>query len=438
MEPFPFSPARPVPATLEIAWEPVRVALTSLALLTDEAAEQPLDPWVALAAAQLTPGQRLRNRTVFERFGAALLAVEDAPDVPAFLRELGHAHPARLRELARAEPPGLDTDVAREAAPLAQDGSALRAYLVAHLQDVWDAHLAGEWARRESQLRSLTAFMQQQHAGRAGPAAELARWATQRDVPDWALARLSGARRVLLALSPHARLFVGRLGDADTAYVFATFEPAMLRQDPIQAAEVLGPLSALADETRLRVLQALAAGGEQRGQEIIAELGASQPNVSRHLKQLVGAKLVEERRAGDTNKWYRLRPAGVRAAFHRLGQFIEPDNARAALALSRARDQRRLALAAYPPELRPLLDERGRVTHFSTKRGEQKLVLDYLISRFEAGREYTEREATQLIADWIAPGQGRFGIDPVTLRRALVDENALRRTGTGSKYWRDA
>lgn len=438
MENHTFCPSRPIPAVLEIAWEPVRVALVSLALLTDEAVEPPPDPWIAQASARLSPEQRVRNRVVFERFGAALLAVKDAPDIPAYLRELGHAHPSLLRELTRAEPPALDADVAREAEPLAHDAPALRAYLVAHLRELWETALAGEWARRESQLRFLTTVMRQQHGGRAGGAAELARWATQRDLPDWALARLSGARRVILALSPHARLYVGRLGDADAAYVFATFEAAMMRQEPIQTAEVLGPLSALADDTRLRVLQLLAAEGERRGQDIIAELGGSQPNASRHLKQLVGAGFVEERRAGDANKWYRLRPAGVRAAFHRLGLWIEPENARAGLALSRASDRRRTALAAYPAELRPLLDEHGRVKHFSTKRGEQKLVLDYLIGKFEAGREYTEKEATQLIAAWIAPGRGQFGVDPVTLRRALVDENALRRTGTGSKYWSES
>jgi ArsR family transcriptional regulator len=61
---------------------------------------------------------------------------------------------------------------------------------------------------------------------------------------------------------------------------------------------------ALADESRLRILELLAAEGEVRGQDLINKLELSQPNLSRHLKTLVAARLMQERRAGDTNKLY--------------------------------------------------------------------------------------------------------------------------------------
>jgi hypothetical protein len=41
-----------------------------------------------------------------------------------------------------------------------------------------------------------------------------------------------------------------------------------------------------------------------------------------------------------------------------------------------------------------------------------------------------------LIASWLAPSRSRFGIDAVTLRRALVDEMGLQRAKDGSVYWR--
>jgi hypothetical protein len=59
------------------------------------------------------------------------------------------------------------------------------------------------------------------------------------------------------------------------------------------------------------------------------------------------------------------------------------------------------------------------------------------MSKFDVGRRYTEREATQLIASWLAPSRSRFGIDAVTLRRALVDEMGLQRAKDGSVYWRE-
>jgi DNA-binding transcriptional ArsR family regulator len=209
------------------------------------------------------------------------------------------------------------------------------------------------------------------------------------------------------------------------------------RTAPISRAEVLGPLTALADDARLRLLELLAANGEMRGQELVAQMGVSQPNVSRHLKQLVGAGLVEERRAGDANKLYRLKPDGVRDLFDKLDLLLSEENARAAVVQQAAKAQRLAAIAAFPPNLQPFVDEHGRVTTFSTRPKEQKPVLAYLLGKFEAGRRYSEREATQLIASWLAPSRSRFGIDAVTLRRALVDEVGLQRAKDGSVYWRE-
>lgn len=223
--------------------------------------------------------------------------------------------------------------------------------------------------------------------------------------------------------------------------VFAS--PSKKRQlglAPIQRAEVLGPLGALADDARLRLLELLAAHGEMRGQDLIAQMDVSQPNVSRHLKQLVGAGLVEERRAGDANKLYRLKPDGVRRLFDKLEQLLSEENAKAAIAQHAAKAQRNAALATFPPNLRPFVDEHGRVTTFSTKPKEQKPVLAYLFDKFEQGRRYTEREVTEVITAWLMPAKSRFGdyvIDYVTLRRALVDEMGLQRAKDGSVYWRE-
>ncbi len=427
--------ARPPQAAAAFADAPVRNALLSLSLLTSPPAldaGEP-DPWVARAASQLSAAQRLNNRVAFERFGAALLAVKDAPDMPAWLDGLQRTLPALLRERSREVPSDLDAEVAQAAAPLAEDAAALRAFLFTHLGAMWTELLGDEWARSTRPLRGLTATLAREHADTQGSAVQIVRAVLRRDLPDWALAALGMARTVVFVLSPHAPLEIARLGEPGVAHVFARFDPEMLRQAPVRRAEVVGPLSALADDTRLRLLETLAASGEARGQDLIAGLGVSQPNVSRHLKQLVGAGLVEERRAGDANKLYRLNPRGLRTALYKLNALLEPANARASL----AETTRATAMAAHPPELRAFLDEAGRVIHFSTKLAEQKRVLDYLIGKIAPQREYTEREITALIAGWIAPDQGRFGIDAVTLRRALIEESALRRTSNGSKYWRE-
>src|ERR671929_2206599 len=77
-------------------------------------------------------------------------------------------------------------------------------------------------------------------------------------------------------------------------------------QDAPTLNETLGTLRAAAEETRLRIL-ALLAEGELSVSDLTDILGQSQPRISRHLKLLTEAGLVERHREGA---W----------AFFRLGE----------------------------------------------------------------------------------------------------------------------
>ena len=220
---------------------------------------------------------------------------------------------------------------------------------------------------------------------------------------------------------------------------------ARARKTPITCAEVLNPLAALADESRLRILELLAAEGEVRGQDLINKLELSQPTLSRHLKTLVAARLVQERRAGDTNKLYQLNGAAIEDLCAKLTQLFSPDNAQANVMVAQAQALRNAALRGVALEVQPFLDDQGRVAHFSTKLKEQQMVLAYLINKIALDRSYTEREITQLIDDWVNPDARKrrlYGVDAVTLRRALIEEitlpSRLRRTSDGAKYWRES
>lgn len=84
----------------------------------------------------------------------------------------------------------------------------------------------------------------------------------------------------------------------------------MTHNDPIAI------LSALSDETRLRLLLLLASEGELCVCELTHALGQSQPNISRHLALLREIELVMDRREGI---WihYRINP-GLPAWTHKL------------------------------------------------------------------------------------------------------------------------
>src|SRR5262249_46887731 len=76
-----------------VALEPAYNALNSLALLNAGDDLAGLDPWVARAAAALTPRQRHDHRLVFEALGAAVSAAPSAPPFPASLTALAPHDP---------------------------------------------------------------------------------------------------------------------------------------------------------------------------------------------------------------------------------------------------------------------------------------------------------------------------------------------------------
>ena len=62
-------------------------------------------------------------------------------------------------------------------------------------------------------------------------------------------------------------------------------------------------------------------------------------------------------------------------------------------------------------DIRPFLQEDGRLTALPVKRRKQLTALYYLSTKFESGRTYTEGEVNDLLDDWTT-----FH-DPATLRR---------------------
>lgn len=77
-------------------------------------------------------------------------------------------------------------------------------------------------------------------------------------------------------------------------------------------------LEAITDPTRRRILDAVR-GGERSVGELVEIVGMHQPGVSRHLKVLRDAGLVEARSAAN-RRYYRLRPEPLRE----LDAWLEP------------------------------------------------------------------------------------------------------------------
>ena len=79
------------------------------------------------------------------------------------------------------------------------------------------------------------------------------------------------------------------------------------------------------------------------------------------------------------------------------------------------------------------MDDQGRLVEWPSprsKKGLQKIALDYLASKFEVGITYTEKEVNAILKQWHT-----FG-DHALLRRELYDKRYFDRKNDGSQYWR--
>jgi hypothetical protein len=81
----------------------------------------------------------------------------------------------------------------------------------------------------------------------------------------------------------------------------------------------------------------------------------------------------------------------------------------------------RKVLAAY-------LNADGTLKDIPAPGAKLRVILDHLVTAFEPGASYTEKEVNTLLR--------RFHPDTATLRRALFDSGLLDRQPDGSRYWR--
>ena len=109
----------------------------------------------------------------------------------------------------------------------------------------------------------------------------------------------------------------------------------------------LAVLEVIADPTRRRILDAVRAGERSVG-ELVEAVGMHQPGVSRHLRVLRDAGLVEVRPDGQ-RRLYRLRAEPLRE----LDAWLEPYRAELAARLDSLERHLDRTARAIPPKERP-------------------------------------------------------------------------------------
>jgi DNA-binding transcriptional ArsR family regulator len=318
--------------------EPALNAFGSMLLVAAEEDEPGIHEWVSKTRARMSAEERARHKLVIIGLHYAVLPQKTGASFEEYLRELSDTAPSSLRErLLNAYATICMTEESKEEAgkPVDWDGVlsspknyvnfllhrfgeehtdrametqayqyvidpvAMKQLITGHLRWFWENHLQAEWVRTRPMLEaSAKAFNQIDIRGMSRT--EIVQLVTGKEVHEskWGN-ELLNAKELVFVPNAHFGPYMRPMKIADTLYI--TFgahlpEGSDMRVPELDRAEIVSRLSALADDTRLNILQMIVEKGEMRSQEIMEATSLSQPSVSRYLSQLTAAGYLQERR----------------------------------------------------------------------------------------------------------------------------------------------
>lgn len=360
------SPQKTTKVTFSL--EPAYNVIGSLSLLDMVEGFSGLGEWVYQTAKAFSPERMRANRLVLED---AYVHLADAawPSFPAWVDDLAAQDATEMRDRAlqawlasvskkiEGEIPTASELLADRAAYLAlaerfcrapgkgclpegepfarsyweerhrllNDPPAGQDLVVTHLRTMWDQTLASEWERNLYVLEeSIAAFKSLDLSGLTVPEA-LSRVVMRAQIPniDW----FKDIEHLILIPSVHNGpyiLHLNGLSDATVRFIISARIPEGVpaHLPALSRSELLVRLNALADDTRLRILELLARHGEMSTPDIRAQLELSQSAVSRHLEHLTATGYLIGEREQGTNL-YRLNPARIDHTFKALKEFCQ-------------------------------------------------------------------------------------------------------------------
>jgi len=207
------------------------------------------------------------------------------------------------------------------------DPSARQNLIVSHLRMMWDEFVSSEWDRNLSMLEdSIQAFESLDLSGLTAVEA-LNRVILRAQVPAESLGYLSQLEQIIFIPSAHTGPYMLQLGGLSKTTAYFLFgaripEATSLHLPALSRSELLMRLSALANDTRLRILELLAKKGELGTPEIIAQLELSQSAGARHLEHLAATGFLITRQHQGTNL-YQFKPDRIDYTFKALKEFCQ-------------------------------------------------------------------------------------------------------------------
>jgi DNA-binding transcriptional ArsR family regulator len=206
------------------------------------------------------------------------------------------------------------------------DPALVQERIVTHLRTLWEGGLAAEWKRHLPMLEgSIAAFQSLDMSGLT--AIEALMRVSLREVPPPGQGGWNEVEQIIFIPSAHIGPYLLHFGGhaqplARVVYGARVPEGAAVRSPTLNRSELLMRLNALANDTRLRILELLALQEELSTAEIMERLDLSQSAASRHLEHLAATGYLIMR--GDKRaNLYRLNPDQIDRTFGALKAFCQ-------------------------------------------------------------------------------------------------------------------
>jgi len=328
--------------------EPAINAFGSMLLISKAEDEPGIHEWVTKTRLQMSSEERFRHKLVTIGFHYAILPQRTGITFETYLDNLEATSPSGFRdrllnaysEICLTGPkdqmPQVDWDevlssaenyveflrsrfgdeltdeeVETRAYQYVIDPAALKQLVTGHIRWFWKNYLQAEWTRVRPMLEeSAKAFNQIDYSDMKRE--EIVEFVTGKDVSSdaklaskWAN-EFQSAKELIFVPNAHIGPYIhtAKVGNSFYIYFGAHLpEGSDVRVPELDRAEIVSRISALADDTRLQILQMIAETGEMRSQEIMEAINLSQPSVSRYLSQLTAAGYLQERRANGAKAY---------------------------------------------------------------------------------------------------------------------------------------
>lgn len=338
MAPFALNLERPRNKPSLVMVEPALNAFGSMLLISKGDDNPGIHEWVTRTKSQMTDEELFRHKLVMIGFHYSILPQSRGTTFEDYLADLEAAPPSVLRErlldaysktcltenCAQEQEESInwdevlssaknyvdflrsrfgeeltDEEMETRAHQYVIDPAALKQLVTGHIRWFWKNHLQAEWTRVRPLLEeSARAFNQIDYGDMTRQ--EIVNFVTGKEYNEMKWGdQLETARDLVLIPNAHIGPYIRFFKVQDSVYIYFGArlpEGSNIHVPELDRAEIVSRLSALADDTRLHILQMIAENGEMRSQEIMEATNLSQPSVSRYLTQLTATGYLQERR----------------------------------------------------------------------------------------------------------------------------------------------